>query len=197
MKKQILFLSLLWLSCTALLAQKTKIKIDFNKHTLTRTFDSVYQYSNNYQEFKVVKRVWLQSFKKKLSDSLDAQKKVIRNLEHTIASQSKKSESLIAEIETLNNSVAAVNADKDSISFLGSNLKKERFKVIFWGVTALLLGLLGFFIFKFKNSNDVTKIAKEELQNVEKEFEIHRKTALEREQKVMRKLQDEINKNRA
>ena len=35
------------------------------------------------------------------------------------------------------------------------------------------------------------------LAETEEEFEAHRKRALEREQKVMRKLQDEINKQKA
>jgi hypothetical protein len=42
----------------------------------------------------------------------------------------------------------------------------------------------------------VTEAAKDQLADIEKEYESHKKTALEREQKVMRKLQDELNKNR-
>ena len=61
----------------------------------------------------------------------------------------------------------------------------------------LFLILLLFFIYKFKNSNTVTLAAKSQLADVEKEYESHKKTALEREQKVMRKLQDELNKNRS
>lgn len=197
MKKQILLYSILFLSMSTLFAQNAKKKVDFKKHTLQQTFDSIYQYSNNYQEFKVVKRVWLQSFKKKLADSVQAEKIATQKLQKTIANQNIKVSSLTAQIETLNNSVATVNADKDSIEFLGLNLLKSDFKNIFWGVSALLLALLGFFIFQFQNSNSSTKIAKSELKNIEQEFEAHRKTALEREQKVMRKLQDEINKHRA
>jgi len=197
MKKQILLYSILFLSMSTLFAQNAKKKVDFKKHTLQQTFDSIYQYSNNYQEFKVVKRVWLQSFKKKLADSVQAEKIATQKLQKTIANQNIKVSSLTAQIETLNNSVATVNADKDSIEFLGLNLLKSDFKNIFWGVSALLLALLGFFIFQFQNSNSSTKIAKSELKNIEQEFEAHRKIALEREQKVMRKLQDEINKHRA
>ena len=58
-----------------------------------------------------------------------------------------------------------------------------------------LLALLLFFIFKFKNSNAITKAAKNAQANLEMEFKEHRRVAIEREQKVKRQLQDLINKN--
>ncbi len=60
----------------------------------------------------------------------------------------------------------------------------------------VLAALLALFIFKFNQSNIITKQVKVRLQETEDEFDAHRKRALEREQKVMRKLQDEINKRK-
>lgn len=65
-----------------------------------------------------------------------------------------------------------------------------------WSIIGGLFVLLLFFIYKFKNSNAVTKQAKKSLEETEEEFEEHRKIALEREQKVRRQLQDEINKQK-
>ena len=76
-------------------------------------------------------------------------------------------------------------------------MKKADFKNLFWAIIAILAILLAFFIYQFKNSNSVTQSVKIQLADIEKEFDEHRKTALEREQKVMRKLQDELNKNRS
>ena len=59
----------------------------------------------------------------------------------------------------------------------------------------MLLGL-SYFIFKFLRSNVLTKEAKNNLIDVEQEFEQHRKNTLQREQKLRRQLQDEINKHR-
>jgi len=101
------------------------------------------------------------------------------------------------KIDGLNSEISTVNTDKDNISFIGTDMKKNAFKNIFWGVTSVLSILLIFFIYKFKNSNTITQEAKSQLADVEKEYESHKKTALEREQKVMRKLQDELNKNRS
>ncbi len=66
-------------------------------------------------------------------------------------------------------------------------------------ITRIIFGLLVFlilFVYKFKNSNALTQSAKAALADVEEEFEQHRRRALEREQKISRKLQDEINKKK-
>jgi len=59
-----------------------------------------------------------------------------------------------------------------------------------------LLALLLFFIYKYKNSNSITRDVNMSLSEIEGEFEEHRKVALEREQKVRRQLQDELNKHK-
>ena len=56
--------------------------------------------------------------------------------------------------------------------------------------------LLLFFIFKYQSSLKGTKEAIANLEDLEKEFEDHRRRALEREQIINRKLQDEINKHK-
>ncbi|MEM9868666.1 MAG: tRNA (guanine-N1)-methyltransferase, partial [Bacteroidota bacterium] len=65
-----------------------------------------------------------------------------------------------------------------------------------WGIIAILTLLLFLFIYKFRNSNFLTQQAKTALADLEKEYEDHRRRALEREQKISRRLQDELNKQK-
>ena len=83
------------------------------------------------------------------------------------------------------------------MSLLGMQMTKTGYNILLWSIIGGLLVLLLLFIFKFKNSNVITRNAKLALAETEEEFEAHRKRALEREQKVMRRLQDEINKQKA
>ena len=76
------------------------------------------------------------------------------------------------------------------------SLKKGTYNSILWGIISLLLIALSFFIFKFSNSYVVTKEAKDSLTDVENEFEHYKKKSIEKEQKLRRQLQDEINKQR-
>ena len=80
------------------------------------------------------------------------------------------------------------------MSFLGILVSKATYNVILWTIIAGLLGLLLLFIYKFRRSNILTQIAKSNLSELETEYEDHRRRALEREQRISRQLQDEINR---
>ena len=196
MKKQFLIFSILVFCSTITLAQNSKKKINFEQHSIENTFDSVYNYSNKYQGFKVVKREWLQLLKGKVLDSLIAQKKSTNLLSNTIQTQAEKIVKLESNINTLDTDINTITSEKNSINFLGNNISKDQMITLFWSVFGILAILLALFIYKFKNSNVITSQAKLDLKELEQEYETHRKNALEREQKVMRKLQDELNKNR-
>ncbi len=68
--------------------------------------------------------------------------------------------------------------------------------MLMWTAIGILLLLLIIFIIRFKASNAITVKAKENLATMQDEFEEHRKRSIEREQKLRRELQDEINKQR-
>ena len=75
-------------------------------------------------------------------------------------------------------------------------LSKGLYSTIMWVIVLILAGLLAFYIYKYTNSNVITKNSINELGELQQEYENYRKAAIEREQKVRRQLQDEINKHR-
>lgn len=192
-----LFLTALLLSFTTSLAQNPEKKASLNSGTINDKFNYVINESNNYQNYKVIKKDWLHSLKRQVLDSVNKQKETNTNLVSKIETQQQQIESLTNQVATLNDTITQINTDKEHIAFLGIDFKKGDFKNIFWAIVGILAVLLAFFIFKFKNSHVITKETKAQLLDIEKEFEEHRKVALEREQKVMRKLQDELNKNKS
>lgn len=186
----------LFLNSIFLVAQETPQKPNIVHGNIPEKFDYVITESNNYQEYKVVKKNWLYTLKKQVTDSILVQKNEIISLHKTIVSQQEKNNSLSNKITALNNTITQINTDKENINFVGTDVKKASFKNIFWGISSVLTLLLIFFAYRFNNSNRITKETKAQLADIEKEFENHRRAALEREQKVMRKLQDELNKNK-
>ena len=75
-------------------------------------------------------------------------------------------------------------------------MTKNSYNLLLWSIITVLAITTVFFILRFKNSNSLTKAAKTNLAEIEEEFELHRKKSLEKEQKLRRQLQDEINKQR-
>lgn len=183
---------------TSATAQKrlTKAQLDSLPNTIENEFVKIYNKGNNWHEYKMIKRVEFTTFQKNVLDSVSAIKKDVVAKQQTINQQNTNITSLNEKISKLNTDLSTALEKEDSISFLGIPLSKVAYNSLVWIIIAVLLAGLLFFIFKFKNSNLLTKNAKNNLVEIEQEFEEHRKKTIEREQKLRRKLQDEINKQR-
>lgn len=175
----------------------TEDKLSLNEGSLDNQFEYVIQRSNNYQDYKVVKKTWLYALKAHTLDSLKAVQKDLSETQINVEQQAGEIASLKSNLSETQNTLDLTNKEKDSMQFLGLQLSKQTYNTFIWSVIGGLLVFLLFFIYKFRNSNSVTKEAKRMLAEIEEEFEEHRQTALKREQKVRRQLQDEINKQKA
>ncbi|WP_461534294.1 tRNA (guanine-N1)-methyltransferase [Sinomicrobium sp.] len=173
-----------------------KSKLSLTEGDVNNQFEFVIQRSNNYQEYKVVKKTWLYTLKKNTLDSLARVEKDLSEAIDLTKSQNSEIASLKSELAQNQEHLNTLTNEKDSISFFGALINKSTYKATMWGIVALLTVVLLFFIYKFRNSNIITQSAKQALEELEQEYENHRKKALEREQKVRRQLQDEINKQK-
>lgn len=171
-------------------------KLSLTEGTVDNQFEYVIQRSNNYQDYKVVKKAWLQQLKSHVLDSLEQVKNEVIKSAEVINSQN---EELLNLKDNLTNTKAKLDttiSEKDSMQLFGLQLSKSGYSSIMWAVIIILLLLLLLFIYKFNSSNVITNTTQKKLLEVEEEFEEHRRVALEREQKVRRQLQDEINKQK-
>ncbi|WP_298514854.1 tRNA (guanine-N1)-methyltransferase [uncultured Kordia sp.] len=159
-------------------------------------FEFILKNSNKFKNYKVVKRVWIEQLQRNVADSINAIQKDLATEITKVATQKTEIETLKADLATTNQNIKDLNTEKDSISLLGLQLSKSNYQSLMWGIIGVLAILWLFFTYKFKASNTITKEANAKLAETEHEFEEHRKRALEREQQVRRKLQDEINKNK-
>lgn len=200
-KFKIILLVLSILLTSKITAQESSVEVEKDKLSLTEgtlenQFEYVIQRSNNYQEFKVVKKTWLIQLKSHVLDSLNAERKIVSESAATIKRQNEEISDLKESLNNTKNQLDSTIEEKDSMQLFGLQLSKSSYNVLLWAVIAGLLVLLFVFIFKFKSSNAITKTTNTKLLEIEDEFEEHRRTALEREQKVRRQLQDEINKHK-
>jgi predicted PurR-regulated permease PerM len=194
MKKQLTFLIAVMLISWNGFSQINKKFIDTG--SVKNQFDYLIKKSNRYQNYKVVQSNWLEKLKKNVADTLFKSKKEIANNYKIIETQNATIDSLQKNIKNSLEKIKTLTVEKQSISFLGLQIKKARFKSILFFIIGVLVLFLVFFISKFKQSNSVTQRTKEALKELENEYNEHRTKALEREQKIMRKLQDELNKQK-
>ncbi len=165
-------------------------------NTVENQFKKLYKNSNNYQIYKVVKKNEYLSLQKSILDSIKVIKTDAASKQIKIDEQLKAITSLQTKIDTLKGDLSVSIEKEDSFSLLGMSLNKATYNTILWSIIAGLLIGLAFFIYKFNNSNSITRETKSLLVDVEEEFEKHKKNSIEKEQKLRRQLQDEINKQR-
>lgn len=198
MKKKILYMLLIL--TISLNAQNNtnanNIKQSLDNGTIENQFDFLIKKSGRYQEFKVIKKTWIFKMKDNVLDS-------IKTFNTKISSQQKEIHKQLNTINELNTKVSEVtkklenvNLEKNSMQLFGMNMDKPVYNSLLWSIIAGLVLVAGMFIFKYNNSNQITLNANQKLTDLEEEFNQHRASAIEREQKVRRQLQDELNKNK-
>lgn len=171
-------------------------KLSLNSGTIDNQFEYVIRRSPRWQDYKNVKTNWLYTLKAHTLDSLKALRVQLNNTKAVVTTKQSEIDKLKANLNTTQSTLDATNIEKDSMSLFGLQMSKGGYNTLMWSIIGGLLAFLLFFIYQFKNSNSTTREAKKALAEIEQEFEDHRRVALEREQKVRRQLQDEINKQK-
>lgn len=184
--------------CTTIFAQTklTKKQLDELPNTIENQFIKTYGKASNWQQYKMITRPDFQTLQKNILDSVASLKSTLKEKQLKINEQDKNSVTLNEKIATLTSDLNEAITKEDKISFIGIGMTKKSYNLVLWSIISLLFLTMLFFIFKFKSSNAITKQAKSNLAEIEQEFELHRKKSLEKEQKLRRQLQDEINKQR-
>lgn len=198
-----LLLSLFAITCFTVHSQTTDEteELSLNSGTIDNQFEYIFRKSGNFkgtngQRYEAVKQAWLLKLKANVLDSLKTTYQDLDNLEATVNSQVKEIEDLKLNLSNTKTNLDNTVSEKDSMQLFGMQMTKPNYSLILWSIVGVLSALLLFFIYKYRNSNSVTKQAKLSLAETEEEFEEHRRNALEREQKVRRQLQDMINEQK-
>lgn len=173
-----------------------EIPEDTVPNTLDHQITEVFEKSNNYQNYKVIEKVKLNTLKKNILDS-------VSGLQSTILSQQRDVSKRKKTIDSLNVSLAKVKEElnesqerENGIEFLGILTSKTTYNMIVWVLILILLIVGGFFFYRYSTSHSIIRDDRQKIEELEAENEEMRRSHIEREQKLRRKLQDEINKNR-
>ncbi|WP_298551706.1 tRNA (guanine-N1)-methyltransferase [uncultured Algibacter sp.] len=176
-------------------------QLSLYKGTIDNQFEYILKKSGNFkgtngQAYEAVKRSMFLALRAHTLDSLKTVHKNLAETQAVVKTQAKEISDLKTNLSNTQTNLDTTNAEKNNMALFGMQMSKTSYNVLMWSIIAGLLALLIFFIYKYKNSNAITRKANHNLAEIEEEFNEHRKTALEREQKVRRQLQDEINKQK-
>ncbi|WP_158859303.1 hypothetical protein [Lunatibacter salilacus] len=165
-----------------------------DRGSIKSQFEYINSVSTNYQEYKVIRKTQLDQLESNIIDSIGAYQKQIADINIQLNEQKSSIEGLNAEIIQTNEALEDAISQKDSFSFLGFYLHKNLYNNLVWGLIITLALILIVSYFRFRRSHVVTAETKKRLDEVQEEYEQHRKNTLERERKLNRQLVDALNK---
>lgn len=185
-------ITLLLLTATISFSQE----VEEGSNSLENQFNEIYRKSTKYKVYKVISIDGYQSLKLNVLDSVKSLKKIIIEKDLLLGTEKNNIEENKTLLAKTKLDLDAALIKEHSISVFGIQLSKVTYNLSLWSLIVILILALTYFIFKFSKSNILTKEAKDNLAEIEEEFDKHRKNTLDKEQKLRRQLQDEINKQR-
>lgn len=162
---------------------------------VSEQFDYIITESGKYQEYKVVKKTWLNTIRRNVVDTVANLKNSIISLKNEIKSRDNTISGINNDLGAAKLSLTSTQSEKDSIDFFGKPTLKSTYKTIMWGLVIGLTLLTLVFIIRSMQRGSLKNEAKNALKDVQEQYDQHVKRSLEREQKLMRDLQDERNNN--
>ncbi|MBW3469119.1 hypothetical protein [Arthrospiribacter ruber] len=179
---------------TYVVGQQEEPAPSLNSGTISSQFDYINSVSNNFQEYKVVKRTNLDKIRKNVTDSLNVFKDQLVTVKKDLKERQEQIAGLEAQMSELQDQLTLAVSERDSFEFLGMPIHKSAYSSIMWTIVLILTGALLFFLFQYSQSHKVISKARKDLEDTMEEFEQHRKNTLERERKLKRELVDAMNK---
>lgn len=178
-------------------------------NSLSSQFSALKSRSSNYQEnqvaYKVVRLSSLDSFWKSVQDTIRAKEQALLQARKGIDQE------LIQARENLKNQTTQLEALKEenalkeqevqksaheiaTLSVFGLSVNKQTYVILSWVIILTLLVVFGVVMFLYKTSKVTTDEKKRAFEEIDQEFKEHKQTARDRELKIKRELQTEMNR---
>ena len=186
-KQAILFI-LLFSSITTFAQQTGSLSIDEQFKQITET-------SNNYQEYKVIKKTELQKLWKNTNDTIKAKQLAYAKTQNSTKEKDLTIAQLKQNFDKKNAELtAAINANNEILLLGFIPLSKSSYNFMMCGIIILLIAAAGFFYFRSQYANRQASEKTALYNEVSEEYKTFKSKAHENEKKLARALQDERNK---
>ena len=190
---KILFSIIFSLFSIAVLAQQPTLqqKLQSNLPIQTQFQTLLLQSRNQDGDFKIIRKSNVEIIQRNVADSIAGYKKELATLKSTTSNSTQQIQTLKDSVVNLSEHLKVEQSKTDSISFLGVDFAKSAYHTLVWAIIAVLAVALFIILVSFRKVKvDAVEYQKtaEEIQN---EFQAHKKKALETEQKLKRQLLDE------
>lgn len=170
------------------------LKAQEKSKKLTNDLSTLIDNSNDFKEYKVVKKATITNFQASLNSYIKQEQSIQMNLENEIKANEEVIKALGKEMKTFKTANEQLMSEKATIGFLGFPVNKSNYSVIMWTLFLVTLAIAVILFLSFKRADKVTKESKATLVSLEEEYQSYRGVCVEREQNLRRQLFDEVKK---
>ncbi|HKK39026.1 MAG TPA: hypothetical protein VJ949_06390 [Cryomorphaceae bacterium] len=163
-------------------------------NTLENQYIELKKKSNNYQQYKVVDQNKLDGFWSSVEDTLNENRAEISSLNAEVRDLKKTVSTLETNLAERDSSLSNQAYQIEHMSFLGIDMTKGGYITFSWVIIFILIVAVLILYFRFSSANKTTKSTKKDFNQLQEEFEEHRRKTREKETKLKRDLQTEINR---
>jgi chromosome segregation ATPase len=192
------FQSVSWIViCFSIITSAKGQETAATSNSINNQFDYILEKSESYKDLKVVKNQWIQNLKSEVLGSISKIESELNRSRTALEQQSMQLKSLKAKLDKANSELQEYTNSGPSITFLGIQFNKSFFNGL---LSFILLGSIvcvAFFAYQIKNMRFQKNHSKSVLDELEQEYQEYKRKAIEREQKISRQLQDELNKKKS
>ena len=185
--------SLLLTGVQSLYAQSGALAVQ-DSALLDSQLDYIHENTRVYNDYRAIREDVFQKLRRNVRDTLNTSKLEIERLNSNLAEQEFEIETLNTDLARSNNEREEAIKNRDSLSFLGIQMRKGFYNTIMWLIIVGLAVATLITITLFRRSHQVTAETKKELQSIQDEFEEYRKTSREKYEKLVVSHHSEIMK---
>ncbi|MEM9390004.1 MAG: hypothetical protein AAGA02_05995 [Bacteroidota bacterium] len=162
--------------------------------TLDDQFNELRDNSETFKIYKVIQQTELNQFWKVVSDSVGVLKESIKQSQTEIDRQGNKIAEQKNVIQSKDDEMASLLYETGHISVLGIDFFKEAYIAVSFSIIGILVVVLLLFFTRFKSSQNIAKQKVADWKKISTELEEFKKESLEKQMKLRRELQTQLNK---
>ena len=107
-------------------------KPSLNTGPIEEQFDFMVDKSSNYEEYKVIKKAWVYTFRSHFADSLKSMRSDIAGKQALIGQKNTRIDSLNAELQQTREELQTAIKNRDSFSLFGIRMYKSLYNGVMW-----------------------------------------------------------------
>jgi len=161
---------------------------------LEAQLDYIHERTRIYNDFRAIREDIFQKMKGNTLDSLNETKLRIATLNSRLTEKSSQIETLNSDLGRTKNERDEAIRNKDSFTFLGIQMNKALYSSIMWFISLGLAVMSVILVLLYKRTSMITIHTKKEFDEIREEFEAHKKSSREKQEKLVVNHHNEIMK---